>query len=73
MRKYNKFYKELWWKIVEVFTKPDLGKYDVKPCQEHRLAFAKECPETTNIKGLSVCPICGFLFKDLLSKKGRKK
>ena len=34
-----------------------------KPCFHHKLAFTKECPETTNIKGLSVCGKCGFLVK----------
>ena len=54
-------------KSAEEHNKKNEGKYKLPegaiPCSVHKLSFTKECPETTNIKGLSVCPVCGFICK----------
>ena len=34
-----------------------------KPCAKHKLAFTKPCAESKHIKGLSICPVCGYLAK----------
>ena len=48
--------------LTDLLTKQDVPISD-KPCESHRLAFSKECPESANITNLARCPICGFLVK----------
>jgi hypothetical protein len=66
MRIYNSWYKEIWWKILEIFTEAKCDRYNIpckdKPCLSHRIAFKQPCPETVNIK-LKRCLICGWLYK----------
>ncbi len=38
-------------------------EYLKKPCPSHAQAYPRDCPESRNVKGLSVCKICGYLCK----------
>lgn len=46
--------------FIDMILKKTAGK---KPCQHHKLSFSKVCPESRNVKGLSVCEVCGYLCK----------
>ena len=50
-------------KVLVNYVTANYKPFKEKPCFHHKLAFSKECPETTNIKDLRRCGVCGFLAK----------